>query len=358
VRFWIRRCTEEHRACCSYQNGPQFVPTRLIHLGSGSSLQPRLCITHDIPKDTKYVTLSHCWGRLDILKLQKSNMNNMMHLINISQLCQTFLDAIEVAEMLGVQYIWIDSLCIIQDSPDDWTHESAMMGNVYGNSWRNIAATNTQDGSHGMLSAFRSRKSLNAQELRAKVKLNSNDVIFSGNSANLWREEIVRGPLRSRGWVVRELVLSHRVLHFGKHQIFWDCGEFRACESFLTGTPWSFGKDSMGVICPGVISLMIRRLESSGRVPEDINWLKALKWMMLIEEYSACRLTVPSDRLIAISGLAKSLDFECRYLAGLWSTYLPLQMLWKFAYSKARNESPDPPSALTTLHLRGPGRST
>jgi hypothetical protein len=240
VRSWLRQCTEGHQACNSYQKTRDFVPTRFIHLGSDPILYPRLCVTSSLPKGTKHMTLSHCWGNLDILKLENSNIRDMMHLINISLLCQTFLDEMEVTKALGVEYIWIDSLCILQDSLDDWAHESAVMGDVYGNSWCNIAATNALDGSHGMLSPFRSRKNLTVQELKFKGKLKSEDFVYTVENWHLWQEEIDRGPLRSRGWVVQELVLSRRVLHFGKHQMFWDCAVLRACESLPTGPPPNF----------------------------------------------------------------------------------------------------------------------
>jgi hypothetical protein len=115
--------TSMHRRTSSLQQlskNSRFAPTRLTHLGYGPILYPRLCVTSSLPKDTNYMTLSHCWGNLDILKLGNSNIRDMMHLINISLLCQTFLDAMEVTKALGVEYIWIESLCILQDSLDDW----------------------------------------------------------------------------------------------------------------------------------------------------------------------------------------------------------------------------------------------
>jgi Heterokaryon incompatibility protein (HET) len=296
VRSWLHQCTEGHRAYCKYQKSRGFVPTRLIHRGSGHILQPRLCVTSNLPKDTKYMTLSHCWGNLDILKLENSNMREMMQLINISQLCQTFLDAMEVAKALGLEYIWIDRFCILQGSLDDWAHESAVMGDVYGNSWCNIAATNASDGSHEMLSAFCSRKNLSVEELKFK----SEGFVSTGGNWHLWQEEIDHGPLRSRGWVVQELVLSPRVLHFGKHQMFWDCAELRAYESLPTGPPPKFSKYSkdIRVIGPGLLSSMNQPPRSIARVAEDIDFLKAFRWMTLVEEYSACSLTVPSDKLV------------------------------------------------------------
>jgi hypothetical protein len=174
------------------------------------------------------------------------------------------------------------------------------------------------------------------------VKLKSEDFAYTSGNWHLWQEEIDHRPLRSRGWVVRELVLSPRVLHSGKHQMFWDCAELRACESLPTGPPPKFSKysEDIRVIGPGLLPSTDQPPRSIARLAEDIDFLKALKWMTLVEEYSACSLTVPSDKLVAISGLAKSLNHNCQYLAGIGSTYLPLQMLWR-ASLEARNKSHD-----------------
>jgi hypothetical protein len=73
-----------------------------------------------------------------------------------------------------------------------------------------------------------------------------------------------------------------------------------------------------------------------------------------VGEYSACSLTVPRDKLVAISGLAKSLNYDCQYLAGIWERYLPLQMLWRVSL-EAKNKPHDLKSAPSTRHPRGPG---
>jgi hypothetical protein len=94
------------------------------------------------------------------------------------------------------------------------------------------------------------------------------------------------------------------------------------------------------VIGPGLLSSTNQPPRSIARLAKDIGFLKALKWMTLIEEYSVCSLTVPSDKLVAISGLAKSLNCDCQYLAGIWGMYLPMQMLWRVSL-EARNKSHD-----------------
>jgi hypothetical protein len=93
------------------------------------------------------MTLSHCWGIIQITRLLKSNFNDFLKDISISSLPQLFVDVISIAGRAGINHIWIDSLCIIQDSPDDWTRESAKMGLLYQHRYCNIAGTGFSEGS-------------------------------------------------------------------------------------------------------------------------------------------------------------------------------------------------------------------
>lgn len=334
VRAWLKQCTSEHKICCRMNEESDFLPTRLLDLGSGPSLQLRLRDSYTLPSKTKYTTLSHCWGKLEITKLLQSNIEDMRHTIPSSQLCKTFLDAIEVTKQLGAQYLWIDSLCIMQDSTHDWVQESEMMYDIYKHSMCNIAATSAVDGSCGMLSPLRSKQPLSGQAVRILVPLKSRDTVIIGYSESIWMREIDDAPLRSRAWVVQELVLSPRVLHFGARQMFWDCAQLRASETFQTGTYSGFINNNK--VAPGCLLDSVT-LESSSAMQRrsKLTWQLVQRWMQLVEEYTACSLTVASDRLLAISGLAKSMPFiHDRYFAGMWHLFFELQMLWKVAQSR------------------------
>jgi hypothetical protein len=87
------------------------------------------------------MTLSHCWGLVDFFKLTTKTLSLMLAGIGTDTLASTFQDAIRTARFLGVEYLWIDALCILQDSKEDWELESATMGKVYGNGLCNLAAT-------------------------------------------------------------------------------------------------------------------------------------------------------------------------------------------------------------------------
>lgn len=111
---WLQNCAQTHSDCwVSFQDNRR-LPSRLVDLGSTRSIEPRVCLTSKLPSDTKYTTLSHCWGGLRITSLNRGNLEDFSNRIPFRKLTKTFREAMEVTKRLGIQYIWIDSLCIVQ----------------------------------------------------------------------------------------------------------------------------------------------------------------------------------------------------------------------------------------------------
>ena len=136
---------------------------------------------------------------------------------------------------MGVRYLWIDSLCIIQDSTEDWQHESKLMGDVYSNSWCNIAATKARDATDGY---FAQRTLLDVGQCSVETKWDSHPRRrYICWVLNIWTNNVDNKPLMLRLCVLQETVLSKRVLHFSNHQMFWECSHLRACETFPSGIP-------------------------------------------------------------------------------------------------------------------------
>jgi hypothetical protein len=136
-----------HGRCSTIEK--MFLPTRLIFIGDSL---PRLMQAIEIKGCPKCATLSHCWGKLKSLVLRQDNVETFATRIPQEALPQSFKDAIEVARSLDIDYLWIDSLCIIQNNDsDDWAKEAAQMSSIYGGSYLNIAATSAVDGSKGFL---------------------------------------------------------------------------------------------------------------------------------------------------------------------------------------------------------------
>lgn len=128
-----------------------WVPTRLLDIGTSEDSLIRLLDRDETRLLSKqsYATLSHCWGKTGVIRTVKSNLRNHQQEIPRGSLPLTFKDAIKIARNLHLRYLWIDSLCIIQDSREDWAHEANLMSKVYMYSFVNIAATGSSDSTSG-----------------------------------------------------------------------------------------------------------------------------------------------------------------------------------------------------------------
>lgn len=112
--FWLEDCVSHHTVCSRRLHRNSKIPTRLIDLGPGQLCQPRLCVGATLPADTHYMTLSHCWGKVEFMKTIRTNMEAFQEHIPLDHLTKTFRDAMEITKRLNVRYLWIDSFCIIQ----------------------------------------------------------------------------------------------------------------------------------------------------------------------------------------------------------------------------------------------------
>ncbi|EPE25547.1 het containing protein [Glarea lozoyensis ATCC 20868] len=279
---------------------------------------------HELPLDTEYLTLSHRWGGVPPVRLLKDLLVDFMQSIPFHSLPQTFRDAVDLTRELGFRYLWIDAICIIQDCQEDWRLESSLMGDVYAFGRINIAATASNDG-HGGLFYQETRVSDTPCLIRLQERDENQIFILAGKHDN-WRRMIETpedAPLANRGWVLQERALSPQVVHFGRDQVYWECGTKADSEfSLLAGT------------IPGI---PLKMLQSNGghsdyEESKNRNWIYN-NWITTVEKYSECQLTESGDKLPAISGIAQRYrellgETPESYLAGLWKGSLPLTLLW------------------------------
>ena len=150
----VKECDEQHPQCHTAQRGTNWYPTRLIDVGTASDPANRgvvkLIITVETPPQGSYASLSHCWGNAQMKRLEQKSLEPMKEEILLSQLPKTFRDTVVVCHALNIRYVWIDSLCIVQDSNSDWQREARRMLEVYTNASLNIAATSASNGQVGL----------------------------------------------------------------------------------------------------------------------------------------------------------------------------------------------------------------
>ena len=263
------------------------------------------------------------------MKLVSSNIDSFRQCIPLESLSSTFLDAIRVTRALGLRYLWIDSLCIIQDSLADWEAESAEMASVYRNGVLNIAATGSSDNGGGL---FQERNTHWVTPSKVHIQYKGHDKVYSASLDSLWGKYINRATLNRRAWVFQERLLSPRTLHFAP-QLFWECRRLQACETYPEGMP---SREDLSEELDGSQSPMSLK-----------NWYEEFKgmefWVDVIRSYGRCSITMASDRLVAIAGLAQSLQplLNDEYLAGLWKTDLPYNLVWSMWNTEGEVQLPD-----------------
>ncbi|KAI1397315.1 heterokaryon incompatibility protein-domain-containing protein [Hypoxylon fuscum] len=324
--FWLRSCSESHDRC-RVSKREAFIPDRLIQIRTNnneSGFKWRLVCHPD--KCIEYLTLSHCWGSLPHHKLTKDNILESRELLTDSHLPKTYRDAFQIAVSLGFQFIWIDSLCIIQDDPGDWKTQSSKMGSIYSNAYCNIAATWAMDGSDG---CFSKRDPFLVDPTILPLDLNHGQTVnhqIHQDAHHRKREvgylrDVTDAPLNKRAWVVQERYLAKRQLSFAKPQVYWECLELSASEQYPAGIPTQLLYTRYDEVLPTPKPSIEFRGEFEFR----------RIWVLLVKLYSDCSVTHQSDKMIALSGLVQELQeiTKDEYLAGLWKKDLSKQLCWE-----------------------------
>ena len=197
---------------CKWLSTPH-LSTRLLYVGTVRRPELRLVSRGDLGEspDIRYLALSHCWGGDVQFKLETRNLDSMRVGININALSRNFQDAVAISRRIHVSYLWIDSLCILQDSIDDWKAESPVMGQVYANAYCVISAT-ASESSHG--GCFRKRNSRSVQ-WSLMTSATSRYYVTSSSPSNLvpcvemlFDTRVECAPLSKRAWAFQERLLS------------------------------------------------------------------------------------------------------------------------------------------------------
>ena len=322
---WLEDCRTKHKDCQLTDNVHPYAPTRLIEIEhTVRSYQLRLSLNQSAISKMEYVTLSHRWGTSPSLTLTRLKVDPWSRNIPFGDLPQTFQDAVVATHQLGFKYLWIDALCIIQDYKEDWYHEASTMSDVYRNSQCNLSALDARNDSDGM---FSSRQSdLNIPVMVDSPAEKGPDRLFCLEPSSYWDNQVTQKALNRRAWVIQERILAPRILHFNRSQLLWECCELCACETFPDGI-------SPSRLQPECLNLtaQISSLQHESDEEQLPNWKLESLWRALLPLYTACDLTISSDKLLAISGVAKYLGaaFRADYCAGLWKYRFTHQLLWR-----------------------------
>ncbi|CAG8950117.1 hypothetical protein HYFRA_00008352 [Hymenoscyphus fraxineus] len=343
---WIEDCEKNHEACVATTSetltGESALPRRLIDAGRERALNVSLVDSHDVnvAEHLKYATLSHCWGRSHIIQTTKETLEERKKCIRWSSLPRTFQDAISIVRSLNIQFIWIDSLCIIQDDAEDWKNESVRMATIYSNGYINLAATSASDSRGGCLSSRSIKRisgNLNVEPVRVNpstipaifARLSFDSVHHRYRAGKIQKSDLpdaLSVPLLSRAWAFQERHLAPRTVHFHPTEMIMECKTSLICE------------------CTGLSKLVTQYKRHSVDKTVENNNKTFNSWLTVVEEYSRLKLTRESDRLPALIGVATDFQRQLKsdYLAGIWSGDFARGLLWDVTRPTERLQQGNP----------------
>jgi hypothetical protein len=277
-------------------------------------------------KLAKYACLSHCWGKQQIITTTKANISQYLQAIPWDALSRTFQDAVTCTRRLGLDYLWIDSLCIIQDMRDDWIDQSPLMADYYSKSHITIAATASPDSAGGLF-----RKWPQFEFTGITTEGSPSQVIVRRMPEHLFESFVLDPfPLLSRAWVYQERLLSAAVLHFGPQELSWECKQTSICECGFASAHKPMSQQRV------MLGQKIKPSELSINYVGDTEALRRSSlWHRMVSDFSGLELTKYSDRLPAIAGLAKALKpFRNSspplplYAYGIWADSAIVDLCW------------------------------
>ncbi|KAK5270847.1 hypothetical protein LTR96_004125 [Exophiala xenobiotica] len=323
----LSKCQRWHPRCGKSYD--QIMPTRVIDVGyPPDESAPFLFATEG--RAGKYIALSYCWGDgvKPEVKLRKATYDSMLMRIDEERMSRTHREALQVARELGFQYLWIDAICIIQDSLEDWQSESAKMTEVYGNAELTLVAGRNGDSNKGFINNpfVPAMPPHQLEYTHPAYPQEEQNVCYVTLPRNL-----DRGRVEDRAWCFQESILSRRSIVYGVEQLSFQCQEGLFCED-------------------GTVAL--REANKEGRYilsepPTNKIEFSAAKetllrrWYDMVDRYSMRGIYDPHDIFAALAGIAKAVQktLRCRYIAGLWEDDLIRGLLWH-----SRNDTlPFPP---------------
>ncbi|KAH0541569.1 hypothetical protein FGG08_003981 [Glutinoglossum americanum] len=304
----IEECIHSHDNCKEQGNFKSVLPTRLLNVDDPQ--RPRVVVTATDSVEGPYLALSYCWGGTSGFKMTTSTFDTLKSGVPLRNLSKTIQDAIQITRKLGFRWLWVDSLCIIQDSTDDWIRESASMVDVYQNCFVTIAALGAPDSDSGLFGQRDPLMNKGCWMLNQK-----RGAIYAHSSQLLHYYFVARfeqSALHKRGWVMQERLLSPRTLNFGT-SFAWECRE-KLFDEFSTGI--QAGTPSM-------------KGEFMTIDPLDVDFYHF--WHEMLYQYSKAGLSVGSDRLIALTGVIQAIERRTGWknIAGLWEPAMVQQLLWQ-----------------------------
>lgn len=330
VKSWIRTCDSDHRESECIPNELPLLPRRVLDVGTTETRpENTIQLYETVGKTGLYIALSHCWGSEQTCKTTPENIQEQIKGIGWASLPKTFQDAVVTTRALGIRYLWIDSLCIIQGDTNDWEMQSKNMAKIYQDSYLTIAAAVASNDSEGFI------KERPEKFLPKHIRIDhvANPVIE---------------PLLGRAWCYQERLVPRRVLTYHHAEVTFECRSSHWCEcgnnETYTGTPDRLDYE--------------RKLFRKSTTEDELvhYW-----YYKILRDYTALLLSLERDRLPALSAIASQISRRTgsRCVAGIWEKecYFRYGLTWRCFGKVIRNKEEDQPEVKFPLAKRETERS-
>ena len=356
IEEWIQECQQNHPQC--QQLITPVLPTRVIDVGGGGR-DP--CLVHSQGRAGQYLALSHRWGdpasHVTKLVTTKENISQHCQRIPMSKIPATFRDAIIVARCLRIPYVWIDSLCIVQNDRNDWNAESSRMGDVYENAFATLFAERSRHCADGLASTGRdldtARERFQTFQFQQDGSPGTSHEVFVSTKLRTYPNSLraafclfgeTRSYLETRGWILQEEILSRRKICFSATELHWQCKQIKICDCGLRATVLK-GMRDVPNFTAGLLNnvswddqVTKRTLSARDYGDSRLSMNSDKSWRKLVEAYTRRELSFDTDRLAALAGIVSKMsksmgDADTHYLAGIWRAHAPSHLLWRASTS-------------------------
>ncbi|KAH9900033.1 heterokaryon incompatibility protein-domain-containing protein [Cubamyces lactineus] len=339
AKAWMEECASSHEVCQQTRalHSAPWLPTRLIDCSD--TLRVRLIQTRDDMHGARYIALSYVWGvRLQSYQTTSDNLESYTNVgIAVAQLPRTIRDAIHVTHALGVDLLWLDSLCIVQDSPEDKHRELASMCKVYRHAHLVINAASAASVSEGFLqdrplpdpgAALPFICPVRAENIDRTLHTTRVGTVYLRNEMLediYYDEHPLRYETKRRGWCLQEGLLSTRSLVFNPDTLSLSCQMGHS----------NVGCSRRAMSEPPFVTLPLYDVipvTGPPILPGSDEW-KAIRyrWLVIVENYSNRLLSYREDKLLACAAIAEVFAPHLGpiYAAGLWRDTLLEDLLWE-----------------------------
>ncbi|KAH7322474.1 heterokaryon incompatibility protein-domain-containing protein [Stachybotrys elegans] len=326
-------------------------PTRVLDLGEVlgepiNSPQADLKLVDSQGSYGLYMTLSYCWGGYSSCRTLAGNLAARKEHIAFRDLPAVFQQAVAFTRALGMRYLWIDSLCIIQDDPEDWEREAIQMARIYENGYCRLAVTASRNPTEPFWPPEPIVPSVKVANLKSED--------YDGRVweqyvtlQNSYSRDVEGALLNRRGWVLQERLLSPRSIHFTRNHVYYeDEQDTRGEDGISRIYSWLSCIDKFSQTTRQNLFPEFRGFRGKNY---DVMFSGNDSWLKIAEIYSSCHFSYDTDRLIAIAGLVRSkqgpMDDEdeddtrgywnhssdyagFQSLVGLWDKSLHIDLVW------------------------------